>query len=467
MYISTVYGWLIWTLWAITLILMQGVDPYGGITFDAPWYLRQAQFLLDGNGWHSLSPHLPYSTESIFFFLWPPVYPSLLAILAWVTHLPIQYVPLLLNILLGATLISYRKPLIWACLYFPAVMEASGQAWTEFPGFIFMIHALMSASKIHSSQPTTWIIPALFFALSLGTRYLNGLVGLIFLLPFFKEKKVFLNYILFTLSGLFISLTAIYFWYVKHNYLGGYGSFQPEIWWQAMKDSFRVALGCLNPFIPPAWQTDALTWLSPLFFSPFLLLAYKYRKKNIHAMETFVLLSIPILMVLIPWIMRGWFPIGTNHHRFYTFSSVLFCLILMSDWNLNTTLILKYILVVWIIFFPARWIYYHPQWDFNSFAKRVSETEMRYHEIPTKSLVVFGDKWIEWLRPDLHTWYPLERSMGHRCTSYQSMRLAISSWPYEVWFDLPSVVEKRIWRYHPSIVQWLKSQKTGVWKCVK
>lgn len=51
-------------LLALSVAALSYFDSYGGITMDAPWYLRLAQSIKEGNGFAVMSPDYVYYNEA-------------------------------------------------------------------------------------------------------------------------------------------------------------------------------------------------------------------------------------------------------------------------------------------------------------------------------------------------------------------------------------------------------------------
>lgn len=152
---------------------------FGLLTDDSNGYLALAQNLVDGRGFHLPALGMPDQ----LFSIWPVGYPTLIALVAMLSGLPVFEASKLLNILLaGVNLVLLKQifdrdfPWFAWILLLPPMVETGGHTWSEVPFTTGMLWLAVSASRFVDGRMPAWRA-ALGMALATALMFLSRYIG--------------------------------------------------------------------------------------------------------------------------------------------------------------------------------------------------------------------------------------------------------------------------------------------------
>jgi hypothetical protein len=89
--------------------------------------------------------------------------------------------------------------------------------------------------------------------------------------------------------------------------------------------------------------------------------------------------------------------------------------------------------------------------NIHNFASRFEEINHKYSHIPNKSIVVFADKWIEFIRPEIESISPYENIMGNLSLPIDSFIAKLKLQPKDIYIEIIKNGDLRVKRYHNSV----------------
>ncbi|WP_218127136.1 hypothetical protein [Catalinimonas alkaloidigena] len=154
----------------VSLGLRLFVESSHFLSPDSEYYLSCSQNVLDGKGFVLDNPQ---TGQQIPFTVWPVGYPALIALVAWLTGLPVLWSSKLINLLLLAVAFGWLRQLAparawWLALAFTSatLLEVFSFTWSEAP---FLIVLLVFGGALHRycAGPGGW--PRALGLLGLGS----------------------------------------------------------------------------------------------------------------------------------------------------------------------------------------------------------------------------------------------------------------------------------------------------------
>lgn len=442
--------WIFWILSGCGIIINGYFDPYGGITLDGPWYLKLALSLSEGRGMEVLSPDYIFYPRAHYFHLWPPLYPILISCFTAGNLIPVWWAFKLVHwILLGWTLKSIWKYEIPNRLGFAALLfsgywiDMTYQCWSEWPCIcliiIFFIQLKYRPERIWSHfmlMTAMWLI-----------RYQLVLVPLLYVLHavFLKRNKNAL------IGGVNLSIAVLF---IGINYI-----LPNHIWIDSglsLKD-IMITFGMqmlkqLNFIFCHHLHSYKLSLLS------LVVLYFIVRKTNFLRLP---LLNLPIWIgcgyIITALVMRSSFAVGIAHDRFYTFflTCIISGILLETPFRPKSWLPI-YILGSFFINIGIKNYYIHQVQGLVTFPERLESMQRFYKPIPTGSILVFGDKWTEFIRPDIYAVSPYElfmRDLSWKPEPFFSLMLKQGR---PVYVEVLPANDLKLKRYDPLYTSWMK-----------
>jgi hypothetical protein len=460
----------------LSVVINSCVDPYGGITMDAPWYMRWAQFILEGKESQAMQPDYVYSFKPQTYFYWPPVYAYTIAGVLSLTSLPVWVAIKVVNLLFVASAIAYIvyifKEKAW--LYILPLMAASVfdmlyQGWSEVL-FICVSLCWFAAVKhyYHSSRSIDAFMIFFFSLLLFGCRYLGIVCALplIWLAVYLYKKSHRKQAMVLLMVSAFFALISCTFIYINY--------------WIKPKISFEW-----NPTMPEIKEfaisacLQLLRWLDWLVASPLqnygellatilvsCLCIFKLRsvpqnmnpKGEVHIISKAMFLF-GILYLLVPLLLRFNFAIGLLHHRFFYTAWVMFVLGFLHQYESRILPFKKYIfagvILMFLINVPLKAYYMHYYKQAPLFTAQLNKFKHKYQPIESGSAVAFANKWIEFIRPDCYSITPNEKSLKNAAQGMSEFLRLIQNHQGHVYIEVISATDARLHRYLPDIKEYM------------
>ncbi len=466
---------------AISVATLSYFDPYGGITMDAPWYLRLAESIKDGNGFAVMTPDYIYYNEPQNFFIWPPLYPMLTGYLALLTNLPVYIAIKIVNLIfVGITIILLQKyykqqaPVYILIIFHAGFFDMVYQGWSEVPFTCVLIWFLLAVQKfLTSSKPLKWsIVIALASMSAIGLRYL----GIITLLPFcyliyktYKQKdKQKLN----SIAGVFIiialaELSFIWFNYFAKNKLSGY-DWNPSI--SELADfgiSFFLQIVNCFDFL---FCYSLNSWYEKLFSLTVVgMIIYRIVKSKLYieskkSEDKAIFISALILgisYIVIPLLMRNSYAIGLNQPRFFIVATIMLLFGLLHFYHLRISykFLFYTVCIIFAINGVGKSLYMIQYLKSETFIERYEHLVKKYKTLEPGSAVAFADKWLEFMRTDLYVISPYENVMKNLSPSLPQFEKQIMKHPGPVYFEVIKNGDNRMFRYNPDITNFHKKNQ--------
>jgi hypothetical protein len=158
--------------------------------------------------------------------------------------------------------------------------------------------------------------------------------------------------------------------------------------------------------------------------------------------------------------MRSGFAVGIAHDRFYTFflTCILTGLFLALPFQPRPWLTLL-ILASFIINAGVKNVYINMVQKQEVFTERFNTMQRRYQHIPRGSILVFGDKWSEFIRPDIYSISPYENVMGSLSWKPEPFFKLMQKQGRPVYIEFLSPEDPKLKRYHPEFREWMKTHQ--------
>lgn len=476
------HGYLyLFLLLACSVAVSSWFDPYGGLSLDAPWYLKLSQSLADGCGFNVLSPDYKFYDKPHYMYLWPPLYSIGIACIAKATTLPVWISYKILNLLLILFVFKQiykhfnENGFYYVSIFFTAyILDMSYQCWSEMPMICILSLYFIQLAKLDESNQINWRNMLLIIVLNLllvGIRY-QAIIALLALIPFiikfFKAKRQYEAYILlFTLIFLIlVESLFIYFNFILHNKIVYQVPFDLKAAKELIATVFYQLVKQLNFLFSNAISAWYLLPISLMM--GYLLIKQKPTYIKLSSAENktskYAIILISILYLTIPILMRIGNAVGLAHDRFYTVS--MFCIIWASialfskSKLLDNKIMLMFIGLSWSINTIGKYIYINQVLHQEVFIERFERLEKKYAKLPSNTSVAFADKWIEFIRPDIISVSPYEKVMGPLSEPMDSFLCQVKRHRKNIYIEIIPSENQRVNRYDVSVKNYmLKNRK--------
>ena len=317
------------------------------ISPDSSNYLREAQTLLNGNGFY-------YNAElgaASFWSTWPIGYPFLIALTAFITHADVYLASKILTIVILAiiNIIFYRRFKDTAWVYCLITLNAGlltifSYTWSEQPfilGLIWFVFAIYDILRKEKPSKMNYIslgavVPFLFLSRYIG-GFALGVLGLVFLYllyDYFKTKEK--PKLQKTKTVFFVTIidSIIIFGYFAMNYLitghiGGGRSPAPESMSQLVLTLIRSEItemqNIFAKYFSMTWIVTVLLWV--LLAGITIYLIVKYTKEGKEKLRLpLISISLGIIYSFAIVFMRFVIRFDPISYRFLLPATVLFCI---------------------------------------------------------------------------------------------------------------------------------------------
>lgn len=425
---------------AVTVILINVIFHNSGyLSPDSTHYLGLAERLLNGFG--------PFVTDSgrslageVYFAVWPIGYPSMIAVVSYLTGLDVFLASKLLNILLltasmliVAESFGSNGPIISLAFLFAAPIMLFSYTWSEAPFIFFLVCFASAVANLLKPIPEARghrIALAFIFISSIGL-FLSRYIGIFFIAPaagaaallFIQGRRVLAARLL-VVSTLALILALLYLLF--NWYMTGYPTGMPRIpapethlelmnrllvavvkelmipvvMHRPLKPEYivlAIAYGCLVLWLAtqlcrsnkeaqgnPYWNYQLSYFVTGLTYLLAIITA-----RWTHQFDSFNVRLLHPGVILLTF---AAFSYLFNHYRGASKAITIF-------------------IVASVLLSIAGYGYsaYKEVMSENYF-KATHERLRRYSDIPRGSIVIFGDQRLNYLRPaDLHIAYPAAR----------------------------------------------------------
>ncbi len=461
-------------LLALAVVALSYFDSYGGITIDAPWYLRLAQSIKEGNGFAVMSPDYIYYNEAQNFFIWPPIYPMLTGYLSLFTNIPVYIAIKIVNLIfIGITFLllhrNYREQApIYILLFFHAsFFDMVYQGWSEVPFICVLIWFLLSVEKFLTSEKFLKWAMAMGFAslLAVGIRYL----GIITLLPFcyliyktYKQKDTQKLYSIIAVFFICATTELIFIWfnYFAKNKISGY-NWNPSFnefadfgisFFQQVLNSFDFLFS--SGLSSKYEKIFSLSVIITIVYRIVKFKTYTKSQKRPDKIMMICALILGIAYLAIPLLMRNNYAIGVNHPRFFIVSTMLILFGVLHQYRIKIQPRFLFITALFIfgINCIGKSIYMNQYLKSETFIERYERLNSKYKTIEPKSAVAFADKWLEFMRTDVYIVSPFSDVMKNLSPTLNEFEKNIRKHPGSVYFEIIKNGDNRMLRYDSSIM---------------
>ncbi len=462
-------------LLTLSVAALSYFDSYGGITMDAPWYLRLAQSIKDGNGFAVMSPDYIYYNEAQIFFIWPPLYPMFTGYLAVLTHLPVYVSIKIVNLVfIGITFLLLHKhyrqqaPIFILLFFHASFFDMVYQGWSEVPFICVLIWFLLALQKFLTTENSLkWAaVMGLSSLLAIGLRYL----GIITLLPFcyliyktYKQKETKKLYSIITIFIIcsLAELMFIWFNYFEKNKISGY-SWNPSF--SEIADFGVSFFQQIINSIDFLFSYSLNSWYEKLFsLTVITMIIYRIVKSRLYTKseksddKTIMICAfiLGISYLLVPLLMRNSYAIGLNNPRFFMVSTImiLFGILHYYQIKISHKFLFQTALIIFAINGVGKSMYMNQYLKLETFTKRYGRLDKKYKPIEPNSAVVFADKWLEFMRTDIYVISPYENVMKDLSPTLGEFEKNITKHPGPVYFEIIKNGDNRMFRYKPDITK--------------
>ncbi|MBI3235539.1 MAG: hypothetical protein HYZ42_16115 [Bacteroidetes bacterium] len=464
-----------------SVVINSYFDPFGGITLDAPWYLKLSKSLANNEGFNTLSPDYIYYEDKHYCYLWPPLYPICIAAISKLTTLPVWLNYKIVNLLF--ILFTFYKiqnhfklnSLLYLLPFFMAyIIEMNYQCWSELPLVCLLTIYFIELTKLEKQDKISNSSILSLFVLNLlmvFTRYQAVIVIvslLIYIYKYYKLKQTsnLKKILTYTIALLIIEFSFIYFNFYQHNKI----VYAVSLSYTQIKDiiaSIFIQLFKQINFL----FCDSITawWLFPasllMGWIGFKKLKLKDALKSFNYNLRFDILAIAIVGIIylaLPILMRGSNAVGIAHSRFYTvfFFCIIWGILLMVKPETITNVrpfITGFIFLSISINVIGKNIYINKILNQELFSDRLSKLENKYKNIPEGAILAFSDKWAEFLRPDLYTVSPYENVMGSLSLPMNEFLTKLKEQNKTIYIEI--IKDHRMNRYDSTVKNYMLSHQ--------
>ncbi len=479
--LNSTYGYFIpFGLIIISVAINSYFDPYGGITLDAPWYLKLSQSIADDKGFNVLSPDYQFYFDYHFFHLWPPLYPLCIGLLSKLTSIPIWFSFKLVNLIF--IFFAFRKihkyfnqySLVFLSLFFGGYMlDMYYQCWSEVPLICVFSLYFIELQKLQISNNVTIkniIKLSLYNLVLVGIRYqaIIAILGLaVFAIKFYKQRD-FKNFKYLVWTCIFLFIVEVVFIYANY-FIWNKIHYNVPLDFSVIKDIIAtISIQFFNQINFLFCQSITAWFLLPIsIIAAYILYSKTIIKKTGSFYPNALAISVGcmgILYITLPILMRANNAIGIAHYRFYSvaifclFWSILSIYIYSKRIHINIYLILFMCVSFFINTFGKNY-YIAKVKNIQNFASRFEEINKKYSHIPDKSIVVFADKWIEFIRPEIESISPYENIMGDLSLPIDSFIAKLKLQPKDIYIEVIKKEDLRVKRYHKSVELYMQKHQ--------
>ena len=431
---------LIWMLLAGSVFAMSYFYPNGRMSSDSYSYLKLAQNMLDGDGLYLKDA---YEVSGVRYYAqWPPGYGLMIAFVSVVTGIKVFWSAKIVNvIMLGLIIVFlgriYKKEASTMALIFllASPLNVVSMTWSEPAMILGLLLFSEFLYRLYITPKWRWVLALVAaYGWIFFTRYVGAftllVVGCVAVIAFIKKRyKLGLQSIVVGMVGALVS--AVYLWHniVETGFILGRAPASNDLGvGELLKLLIHTLLSELNLFFDLKlgfWGT-----LIPIFFILFLAVVihrvnrkgFKEKVAESSNRERAVMVAAVGMSQILAATYLLVFP-GVIDNR-YLMPVLVLGLIGLTDYLKTKPALLKEWKQLLVIVVLISWTVNVPGKIFNTsiiekkltHSQTVEQVMRRYENIPAGSLVAFGDKYLEYLRPDLYTGYlaPEVLKMGDR-----------------------------------------------------
>ncbi|MGB5064450.1 MAG: hypothetical protein WBQ37_11875 [Candidatus Competibacter sp.] len=479
------------TLFLITTIILFksyfGTD--GCLSPDSTHYLALAQSLLDGNGMYT-SSHSS-SQDLIYFAIWPAGYPTLIAILSKLTGISVFWSSKLVNIILITGILLVFLKLFGKSAYaygfillFGSYIEIYSYTWSEAPfifGLVIFAASISNLIKNQSSRSSEWFFHflgvcltslILFFSRYIGA-FSTGVIGILSLYFIFIKRNLKIGSAL--VSILILNGIIIFLYLYNNSIKTGYSTGIPRI--PSPETNFELAHSLLKSFFSELIFPVANFSLHPLMilvlFSEVVILmliawftrtsVQNYLKNRKIDTITVIFFLIGIIYLISIIMMRWLVHFDGFSFRliapgtFLIFISVLHSLELSFN-KKHFRLLSLGILVIGFIAIFCQALYPAYKIKTPSYLENIEKIKADFKNIEARSFVVFGNKHLNYLRPDISVVNPKSLPYSNEMETLDDFlgRLGLRR---HIYIQVPEKISDK--KYHDSIIEFVQKYRAG------
>jgi hypothetical protein len=437
-------GKIDWKLLAVFFFVSTGIilnsylDKDGHLSPDSAYYLRLAQTLLDGNGFY-VTDFFGSESGRTFFSKWPVGYPLMISGVARLTGLGVFWASKLLNItfiiftLLIFKFIFKENAYVYGMVFLVASsLKIFSFTWSEAVFISGLVWLSISLYKFTQNKKNIWLLNILLSSLFLFLcRYIGAfsvvvisLLSLFYLLK--REYKTFLKFI--PVAAVTVGFIALYLYnnYSETGHFSGIPRIPaPETDFQLFKSLMKAQIGednlVLRPYNKLTFLLTFILMLTPITFlfrdlrrNPQLIEKVIHSKGDIWRYFLFVGIIYWISIVIMRWRFR----FDNFGYRLLGPSTFLFLLALISylEYNYKRTLFKKikvtFLVIVFLSFICTIIlgnIYKFVLKKEPTYIEHLKAIKEKYRYIEKRSMIIFGDWHINYIRPECETAFPSKR----------------------------------------------------------
>lgn len=411
---------------SVFILLVSYFNSDGYLSPDSTNYLSVAQNLINGNGYIIPSDRIQP------FAVWPVGYPTLIAIIAFVTGLTVFWASKLLNIILIVSIFLLLRKYYKENAYLVAMIFTWGSyitlyfyTWSETVFILSLILVSISIYEfIKTDKPTllNYVFILLSTLLLFFSRYIGvfgfGLVGLLGVYYFFNKKfLISLRLVLISVIGLGIMGYILYINYT----LTGYPTGMPRI--KSPETNIELLLSLIKAFFYeftlPVHSGGFKALLIFGFQITILIMGYKLyglkiNKANSNNYRLEIIFSIIGIVYLFFIILMRWLSqfdefsfrlLGPGTILLY----IAFFGFLIKQKVFNENKWLKqYVFLFSIMSLLINGVYITVKHYYKngSYYENMDKLIFEIKEIPVNSSIIFPDKHLKYLRLDLSFYTP-------------------------------------------------------------
>lgn len=464
-----------------TGILLKGFfDHDGYLSPDSMNYLRLAQNMLDGNG--LFVTELLEESKQKLFAIWPIGYSFFIFLLAKLSFLTVFWASKVVNIITLALIFFILKKIFkdkafayGAIFLISPIIEIFAYTWSETVFILGLIWFTASVYYFQRFQSNTWLFSLTAAALFLFlTRYIGAFaVGIIGLLAFiFLIKKQYRPAAkLIGVAGL---ISASIIGYLYNNYINtGFATGMPRIDSPETRRELvsmlsEAQLVELNPFVIYPFQISSTFQLYAFLVVAIVFLAglaiHYFRQANKTDPDKYLWLYF-LINGLVYWlgiVYMRW----TSHFDNFNFrllgpATVLFIIALLAFIQFNIKNNRVYFNGLAALFFIAFIYNSYEQLvphlrDGISYQENIETVQEKYQFLPQESILVFGNRHIDYLRTDVVNIRPYFRPYFARQETIEQFITRISEKNYATAIYIEIDQNLNRFYFHESIHAFMK-----------
>jgi len=414
-------------------------NSHGNLSPDSMRYLELSQNLVDGDGFvfRTNDPNSPEIKEKIYFATWPLGYPSSIYLISKITGVTVFWSSKLLSILIiGLIILLFRlqfqeKAYIYTPIFlFSSFIEIFSFTWSEglfvFSLVLFsiaIIRLLLHQNNLLLITLTLLLSSLLMFL----TRYIGAfsliVMGLLGIYLFLIKKNLPRSIIVISITVVNFTIFIAYLYnnYIQTGFITGRQRFvDPEPIIHYFFSSLWVLITELNILSINVGFNGIILLFLQFIIIGFIVFKYKkiiFDKKNYvnnyNLMSPFIFLSIGLiyLFILISIRFLG-FQIEPLGFRLLAPGTFLIFIAIIKYIDIRSKKIILNIFIntlfilgmfSWILNVPMKTI---KNYNNVNYVENINTITKKYSDISNNSIVVFGDRELKYLRPDLELRHP-------------------------------------------------------------